>query len=199
MHKILNLRYLIGITTTIFLFSCGGDNYVPKPRAYPRIYLPEKKYYVFDTSFCPYTFEIPEYSKMEKDTNTGYTPELTWFNLNFKPFGATLHITHYNFTSWAFYDSLVSDSRKLVNKHLLKANDILEEPISSVNPNLHGVIFRIEGNTATNYNFYVTDSVRNFFRGALYFNRITNQDSIAPVYQFIKTDVEHLIKTFKWK
>jgi gliding motility-associated lipoprotein GldD len=93
----------------------------------------------------------------------------------------------------------VQDTRKLVNKHLQKADDILEEPVSSKNGKAKGLVFRIEGNTATNYNFYLTDSSSNFVRGALYFNSKTEQDSIAPIYQFMKSDIEHIIRTFNWK
>jgi gliding motility-associated lipoprotein GldD len=96
-------------------------------------------------------------------------------------------------------DSLIFDSRKLVNKHIQRADDIVEESVEVINPNMHGVIFSIQGNTATNYNFYVTDSARHFLRGALYFNGHTVQDSIAPAFNFVKKDVEHLIHTLHWK
>ena len=93
-----------------FLFACGGgDDYVPKPHGYPKMELPDKKYRLFDSAGLPYRFEIPVYAAMEKDTNVGYTQEATWYNLNFKPFNATLHITYYNFNSWDVYDSLVYD------------------------------------------------------------------------------------------
>jgi gliding motility-associated lipoprotein GldD len=196
----MNKVAIVSLSAVLFLLACGGNaDYVPKQHGYPRLYLPEKHYVVFDTPFCPYAFEIPVYAKMEKDTVSNYTPQPTWFNLNFKPFGATLHITHYNFKNWNAYDSLVMDTRKLVNKHLQRADDILEENIANINPKMKGIVFRIDGNTATNYNFYITDSSRNFFRGALYFNSQTSQDSIAPAYEFVKQDLEHLIKTFQWK
>jgi gliding motility-associated lipoprotein GldD len=193
-------KILLGALVTCTLIACvGSTDYVPKPHGFPRMDFPKREYVLFDTAICPYAFEIPTYARMEKDTTANYTPDPTWFNLNFKPFGATLHITHYQFNNWNFYDSLVMDTRKLVNKHLQRADDIVEQSVSGINPALKGVVFSIDGNTATNYNFYVTDSASHFFRGALYFNKHTQQDSIAPVYQFIKTDIEHLIKTFKWK
>ena len=122
-----------------------------------------------------------------------------WYNLQYKPFQATLHLTYYEFQRWSVFDSLLADSRKLVNKHLQKADDIIEENVSYLNPEMKGLIFRIEGNTATNYNFYLTDSAKHFLRGALYFNNRTNTDSIAPVYDFIKQDIQHMIRTFHWK
>lgn len=184
----------------VAVYACGqSETYVPKKHGFPRMVLPAKTYRPFDSAGLPYRFEMPVYCKMEKDTNSNLTAQSTWYNLNFKPFNATLHITYYQFGNWNFYDSLVFDTRKLVNKHIQRADDILEEPIAADDANVKGLMFRIEGNTATNLNFYLTDSSRNFFRGALYFNQHTSQDSIAPVYDYIREDVVHLIKTFHWK
>lgn len=180
--------------------SCGGsENYVPKPHGFPRMILPAKAYRQFDSAVVPYSFEMPVYSRMEKDTSGFLTLDPTWYNLNFKPMNATLHLTYYRFNSWNKFDSLVYDTRKLVNKHIQKADDIIEEEIQGQSKDVKGVLFRIQGNTATNLNFYLTDSVKNFFRGALYFNSHTSQDSIAPVYEFVRKDVMHLINTFHWK
>lgn len=191
-------KYLYPVV--LLLLACGGtENYVPKPHGFPRMVLPAKKYRMFDTSFLPYAFEQPVYSRMEKDTNSNLTAEKTWYNLNFVPFGATLHITYYRFNNWDLFDSLLYDTRKLVNKHIQRADDILEETVSADDPKVKGVLFRIDGNTATNLNFFLTDSSHHFLRGALYFNSKTQQDSIAPVYEYLNQDIRHLIKTFKWK
>jgi gliding motility-associated lipoprotein GldD len=87
----------------------------------------------------------------------------------------------------------------LVNKHLQRAEDILEEPVTNLNPRVSGLIFHIQGNTATNLNFFTTDSSRHFLRGALYFNKQTQADSIYPVFQFLEQDVNEILKTFVWK
>lgn len=187
------------ILFSVILAACGGSEaYVPKPRAFPRLDLPEIGYKNFDSSGIPYAFEIPVYSAMEKDTLNVYTRQPNWFNLNFKPFNATLHITYYRFQNWHEFDSLIEDTRKLVNKHIQRAEDIIEEPFSS-SKNVKGMLFDIEGNTATNLNFYVTDSAKHFLRGALYFNRQAAADSTAPVFERMRMDVGHLIKTFRWK
>lgn len=128
--KILTASVLVLIAT---LSACGGsDTYVPKPRAFPKLLLPEMSYRKFDSAGIPYAFEIPAYSAMEKDTLNVYTRQPNWFNLNFKPFNATLHITYYRFESPREFDSLVDDTRKLVNKHIQRAEDIIEEDRKSV-------------------------------------------------------------------
>lgn len=200
MQKAKMNKYFIGFFMVLFLVACGqSETYVPKPHGYPKLEFPEKKYQVFEKTGCPYTFEIPTYTHVNTDTISTPNPRKGWYNVNFLPFNATLHLTYYDFKNWDFFDSLVYDSRKLVNKHLQKADDIIEAPIQTLNPNQKGLIFTIQGNTATNYNFFVTDSSSHFLRGALYFNAKTEQDSIAPVYRFIKKDIEHMIQTLKWK
>jgi hypothetical protein len=45
----------------------------------------------------------------------------------------------------------------------------------------------------------LTDSVRSFVRCALYFDNIPNQDSIAPVLEYINNDIQVLMESFRWK
>ncbi|PIV58809.1 MAG: gliding motility lipoprotein GldD, partial [Bacteroidetes bacterium CG02_land_8_20_14_3_00_31_25] len=52
---------------------------------------------------------------------------------------------------------------------------------------------------ASNIQFYVTDSIRHFVRGALYFETKPNKDSLAPIINFIEQDVTHLVETLRWK
>ncbi len=188
------------IIIPLVFFSCGGEEYVPKPYAYPRMVLPQHEYELFDSAFLPYRFEKPLYSKMDRDFQGEYRGEHpTWINMNFPTMNATLHITHHTFSNWEHFDSLVQDTRKLVFKHIQRADDIVEQPLSEIQPGLKGLLYDIQGNTATNLNFFITDSSKNFFRGALYFNKQTKADSVAPVYRFIREDVMHLLKTFEWK
>jgi hypothetical protein len=35
-------------------------------------------------------------------------------------------------------------------------------------------------------------------RGALYFDVAMNPDSIAPVFDFVRKDILHIIETFQW-
>lgn len=59
--------------------------------------------------------------------------------------------------------------------------------------------FRIGGNTATANQFLVSDSVKHFLRGALYFDATPNEDSLRPVNAFLKEDLRHLVNTLKWR
>ena len=196
-----NSLLMVVVLVLVVAAACGGGNtdYVPKPKAYPKMSLPAKSYGLASPSDLPMSFEIPSYSQLVPDTNQGGVHTPGWYNLKFPNLDVTLHMTYYKFNEWNLFDSLMYDTRKLVNKHIQKADDIVERPTQFLNPSAKGLVFSIQGNTATNFNFYVTDSASHFLRGALYFNNHTESDSIAPVYQFVEADVLHLIKTLKWK
>jgi gliding motility-associated lipoprotein GldD len=60
------------------------------------------------------------------------------------------------------------------------------------------MIFELEGEVPSQFQFYVTDSTKHFLRGALYFRTATKNDSLKPIIDFIKKDVIHLLNTVKW-
>jgi len=65
---------------------------------------------------------------------------------------------------------------------------------------VYGLIYDIKGSdAASSYQFYLTDSLSKFVRGALYFNLVPNNDSLSPVIDFLKVDLEHMITSFRWK
>ena len=76
------------------------------------------------------------------------------------------------------------------------ADEIYE--INIRNAYLNGMLYELSGNTATNFQFYVTDNKKHFLRGALYFNVRTNTDSIAPALEHLKADVLHMLETLRW-
>ena len=186
------------LISCIFLPSCGSDDddaIVPKPHAYFRLKYPEKKYVMYSDSLYPFTFEIPEYSKMEirkgPDAKTG------WLNLNFPSFNGTINFT-YKYVDGDLEDNL-KETYDYVNKHQVKASGIQEKVVSIDSVKVYGLIYEIGGNAASSIQFFLTDSTKNFIRGALYFNAVPNTDSIAPVVEYVRQDIYHLINTFKWK
>lgn len=176
--------------------SCGDDEDVfsPKPKGYFRIDFPEKKYVTYD-SVCPYSFEIPTYSFIDNDKHKGAEP--CWLNINFPKFNAQIHLS-YKMVNHNL-DTLLEQSRDFAIKHQVKATGLEESVIVRDSAKVYGLVYDIQGNTASNLQFYLTDSTRHFLRGALYFNSVPNIDSQKVVIDFIRKDVERMITTFKWK
>jgi gliding motility-associated lipoprotein GldD len=123
--------------------------------------------------------------------------EPCWYNINYKPFNATLHLSYKPVICRDTLFKLLNDSRTMVYKHTMKADEIIENYISK--PTKYGIFYELNGNTATNAQFFVTDSTKHFLRGSLYFNTATNQDSIEPVLKFLKADVLKMIQSLEWK
>lgn len=178
----------------LIITSCS-DSYTPKPRGFFRIDLPRHVYRGMDSTL-PYTFEYPVYASIQADSNKYAEP--FWINIWFPRFKATLHISykavHSNLASY------LDDSHTLVNKHIPKASSITQREFIDVEKNVYGLEYVIRGaDAASPYQFYLTDSTRNFVRGALYFNVVPNNDSLSPVIDFLVADIQHLIGTFHWK
>jgi gliding motility-associated lipoprotein GldD len=185
--------FLLIITGAFTLSSCQ-DDFSPKPRGYNRIELLPKGYHTFDST-CNFAFEIPQYAAILPYDGPDARP--CWLNIHFPYYNATLHLSYSPVQSENGLFKLIEDSRRLVYKHTIKADEIIENYIER--PGKSGIVYELTGNTATALQFYMTDSTQHFLRGSLYFNIRTNPDSVAPVLQYLTNDVEHLISSLHWK
>ena len=190
-------RNLLYTFIIINLFSCNTNDYSPKPRGFFRIILPEKVYVKAEIEGCPYKFEIPTYSKIMDDISRNAKP--CWKNIDFPQFNAQLHLSYYPISKSSSLQDLTEDARAFVFKHTPKATAIDQQKITHSIPQTEGLIYHIKGNTASNFQFYITDAQKHYLRGALYFNEKPNLDSIQPVLEFLKTDIHHLISSIRWK
>jgi gliding motility-associated lipoprotein GldD len=210
------MAMLMGMMMLVFV-SCHSD-FVPRPRGYFRVDLPQHAYRVFDQPGYPYRFEYPVYAEVVRDSSFfGEAPENPWWiNIDFPSLNGRIYIS-YNIigglTTYkvkqpdgSYADSLATNtfanlldgSYRLTYKHSSKASSI-EDSLIQTAKGIHGAYFRIGGNAATANQFFVTDSVHHFLRGALYFDTAPNEDSLRPVNDFLMKDMLHLIETFEWK
>ena len=188
------------VLATLALFaiaiSCDREpNYLPKPRGYFRIDLPEKSYVSVDT-LEKFRFECPEYAYVTPDP---YSPdEKDWINVEMPQFKGSIHLTHKDVNG--NLGEYLEDVHTMVTKHLQKANGVRDSLIVNDEHRVYGLFIEMDGKgVATPMQFYLTDSTRNFVRGALYFNFKPDNDSMQPVINFIRQDIDHLINTFEWK
>lgn len=179
----------------MILASCGQD-YSPKPRGYFRIQFPNRAYQKYD-SVCPYSFQYPVYAKVVPDSARNAQP--CWLDVTFAPFNSRIHLSYQQISSKKIFNELVEDARTFAFKHTVKATAIDEATIYYPERKVYGTLYTIDGNTASSLQFFLTDSNKNYLRGALYFNEKPNLDSIQPALDFLKKDIDVLIKSFKWK
>ena len=172
------------------------EHYTPKPRGYFRINFPEKQYTSFSDG-CPYTFNIPVYADMEPDRSADAQP--CWMDIHFPQFNARIHLSYMPVSGTANFNELVEDARTFAFNHTVKATAIDQQRIRRPDADVYGLKYEISGNTASNVQFFVTDSTHHYLRGALYFHERPQLDSIQPVLDFIKTDIDTLIRSLQWK
>lgn len=186
----------------LFLFaSCEDPIYTPKPRGYPKVVYPEKAYQKFDENYCAFTFEYPKYAVVEQDTTffDEQPAHPCWFDISMPDFDAKLHCSYTPITPQTPIDKLRTDAFKMTEWHNKKATYIEDRPFRKPN-NVQGILFDVEGPVASQVQFYVTDSLEqeHFLRCALYFYTQARPDSLAPIVDFVKVDLERMIATFEW-
>ena len=211
-------KYIAGILVCAMVAASCNSDYLPKPTGYFRIPFPQKQYQLFNRPGYPYTFEYPVYagvnqdsSFFDKDAGNPY-----WINIDFPRFNGRIYVSYYQLGSKTLFkvrtgkdgykdstgvntlEGLLKGSYDLTFKHSYKASSI-EDSVFRTRRGIEGIYFRLGGNTATANQFLLTDSVRHFLRGALYFDSTPNEDSLGIVNDFLRQDMQHLINTFEWR
>ncbi|HNW56522.1 MAG TPA: gliding motility lipoprotein GldD [Bacteroidales bacterium] len=198
--KLTKINFIVLFILSAALFSCR-DVAVPKPKGHFRIALPEKKYIGFGDQQgykkgMPLSFEYPEYGKLSFQNEKG--EETGWLNIEFPAYKAIIYLTYKDVNN--DFESLMEQTYKMnVKNHITKADAIDEKQFNNIENKVYGVLYDLKGNTASAVQFYATDSTKHYLRGSLYFAAEPNADSLAPVIDFFREDIVHLIETIKWK
>jgi len=175
------------------LHACG-KSYTPKPYGYFRVDLPENSYHNFNSALTPYSFDI---SNLAKVTIHNDAEKKFWIDIVYPGLNATIYCSYFIINH--NLQQLSENSRKFVYDHSIKADGISERVYSNTEEKVYGILYELKGNTASTAQFVLTDSVKHFLRGALYFENVPNKDSIAPMADFVKKDIERLMESFRWK
>jgi len=209
---------LLTLLSIIIALSSCNSIYTPRPRGYYKIDLPLHSYQVFDKAGYPFKFEYPSYATIVQDSSFfDEQPENPyWLNIDFPQFHGKIYISYLQIGGKSrfkirdakgnyvdsmatnTFDNLIKTSYALTYKHTYKASSIDDSAFTTTN-HVEGIYFKIGGNAATANQFLVTDSVKHFLRGALYFDATPNADSLAIVNHFLQQDMKHLINSFSWK
>lgn len=191
---------LFTFTSILILSSCGGNSepaFFPKPKGFHRILFPAHQYQQLNTANLPYTFEYSKHAKVLKDTS--YKAEKEWIHINYPAYDATISITYKPILN--NMDSLLgytNTSHRLTGKHQVRASAITETVVKT-KQNLGAVLFELEGEVPSPFQFYVTDTTENFLRAVLYFETSTKNDSLAPVINYIKEDMVYMLNTLSYQ
>ena len=175
------------------MVSCGKAT-APKPYGYYRITVPDTAYTDFASLYLryPYSFALSQNAQVQPRADEPY-----WINIYYPALDATIHCSYkpvqHNLRE------LTNDALEFVYRNASFANAIPEREYSHPEAQVYGVLFDLEGNTASSCQFFITDSTRNFFRASVYCNCPPNADSLAPVYNYLRKDVIRMVESFEWK
>ncbi|MEO8765065.1 MAG: hypothetical protein ABI416_12290 [Ginsengibacter sp.] len=220
MHKFKNYLPVAAFFGSLLSLLCGACNstYTTKKKGYFQFDFPKREYVKFDKAGFPYSFEYPVYASISRDSSyLDSSPENPfWLNIDFPSFNGKIFISYKIIGGTSVYkvknaegkyrDSLgtnvfqnmVNDSYNLTYKNDIKANSI-EDSVMHTPHNITGIFFRLSGNVATAKQFFLSDTLHHFIRGALYFDATPNEDSLRPVNDFLQEDMKHIINTLQWK
>jgi gliding motility-associated lipoprotein GldD len=194
----MNVKFFLCLALAA-LVGCNSGH-TPKPRGFFRIEFPEKEYKSSNLN-TPYNFSVPVYASVTPDPENPEKKD--WINLTIPRNNAEVHISYYNLNenngqNRLFLNKLMEETRTLAYKHSVKANSIKEQLFINPDDNVYGTVYKIEGNAASPVQFFLTDSVSHFIRGALYIRATPDIDSLKPVIDFLEDDVIRLIETTTW-
>ena len=165
------------------------DDVLPKPSGYLRLDYSEAHYANFQNK-CPFIFETNSAAVIEAKSDCNFT-------ISYPKMKATIYLTYKPVAN--NMNELLRDAQKLTFEHVIKADEIIEQPYLNSKRKVYGMFYQVDGNAATNSQFYVTDSTHHFITGSVYFYAKPNFDSIMPAASYIKNDMQHIIETLQWK
>jgi gliding motility-associated lipoprotein GldD len=169
-------------------YSCKQE-VLPKPSSQLRLDYPIAEYASF-SNHCPFEFNINADAIIKENKECGFT-------IQYPKMKATIYLTYKTVNN--DIDKLLRDAQKLTFEHVIKADDIKEQPFLNDDKKVYGMFYEVSGNAATNAQFYVTDSTKHFVTGSVYFYAKPNFDSIMPATSYVKNDMQRLMETIKWK
>jgi len=189
---------LIILLISLSLASCGGnDKYkvnVPQAKKYTAPKLPAHKYKEY-VSNCGYRFKSPELFTIKdvKDDKGNLTCHKDI------DLGALNGIMHFSYISMVEkLSTYVNYANDKVDEHKIKATAIKDQQILKPNSKVYGTFFELQGDVATPFQFYLTDSTKYFVSGVVYFNCRPNYDSLKPSIDYLKKDLLEIVNSFQW-
>ena len=219
-------RWLLIIAAAGCLLASCHNDYTPKPHAYLRIDLPEHNYWLVDTLptsinghampsvVLPFLFEANDSAELTlkkprqvatfmsdgsvKPARIKYNE--VWLDINYPRWNGVVFLTYHRMHGPADLRGEVDSSLRYLEQHYQIATGVEEQGYEDPEHKVYGNVYYLKGSkVASTCQFWLTDSNSHYLRGALYLNVTPNNDSLAPVIDYLQADVEHLVETLRWR
>ncbi len=189
-------QFSLFILLLIIISSCGDSEIlIPKPPTYLRLDLPEHTYKKYKSA-CGYNFDAASIFKIKEvvDSNGNV---MCHRDIELGELNGIIHFSYIDMKEpLSAYVNFANDK---VDEHKLKATAIEDLAILHPENKVYGTFFELQGDVASPFQFYLTDSTSHFISGVVYFNSTPNYDSLKPTLDYLKVDLLQMVNTFKWK
>lgn len=200
MHLLIKMKIknvcLFAILILTFM-GCGSDP-IPKPKGYLRLEYPEANYTKYIKQL-PFTFEKNQISDTVKIKRIPNDPTSFGLNLEYSKLKGTIYLTYKTVNSKEQLTKFLKDAQNFTQEHTRKADEITEQVYENKERRVYGMFYEVGGNAASQSQFYITDSIKHFLTGSLYFYAKPNYDSILPAAHYLQKDIKHIMETIEWK
>jgi len=176
--------------------GCIGEQPMPRPYAYHRIQLPDTTSIRTELN-CPFDLNINHSARLSYPK--GKSGTACWVDLHYPDIRASVHFTYVQLRDKENLGECIRGSQELVFKHTIRASEILEDSLVFPDRGVYGLFYRLSGHSASNSQFYVTDSTNHFLRAALYFDSTPHPDSMKPVVDYMLGEMERLAEGIHWR
>lgn len=219
-------RLLIIIAAAGCLLAACHNDYTPKPQAYLRIDMPEHAYWLVDTLptsingqtlpsvVLPFRLEANDSAQLTlkkprqvatfmadgsiKPDRIKY--DEVWLDINYPQWNSVIFLTYKALNGPEDLRGQIDTSSRMLEKHYTFTSGVEEQGYEDAENKVYGTVYYLKGSrVASTCQFWLTDSTRHFLRGALFLNVTPNNDSLAPVIDYMQADVEHLVETLRWR
>lgn len=195
----MKIKYF-AVILILVVFACSEEKPpTPKPSTVLRLEIPENEYFEY-TGPCSFVFDVNKLYRIDT-----LTPKITgdaecYTSIDLPPFNSTLQLWHYKLkdaNALEFYINTTLDIME--ERHQVVATGIKDKRFIRSEDRVFGTLFELQGNVATPFQFYLTDSTDNFILGEVLINFRPNYDSLVPSLTYIKRDMEQIMNSLTWK
>ena len=187
-------KYLFILLWGLILLSSCSKPSMPKPYGYFCIAIPDTSYGCYEQKDYPYAFDLSHNAQVIPKSAEG---EVYWIDIEYPTLNTIIHCSYKPIRG--NLRTLARDAQEFIYSHAKVATAIPGQDYSNPEAKVYGVYYELHGNTATPIQFVLTDSIEHFFRGSVYCNTIPNQDSLAPIHEYMREDIRRLMESWRWK
>lgn len=185
----MNSNYLIFCFFCLLaLGACNDVTPIPKPKAQIRLEYPQGELATLETA--SFTINYNNLANPKENKDLAYT-------LEYPEMKGAIFLSYRRLDN--NLDKLTRDAKRLSYEHAVKAHNIVEQPFLNPDAKVYGSLFEVQGDAASQTQFFVTDSTDHFLTGSVYFYTKPNYDSILPAAAYLQNDIRNIMETLRWK